>query len=120
MAVGAAVGGMVGAAAGNGVASAVNPAEEDSYWRSNYHDQPGYVTGYTYDEDYSPAYRLGYDSYSRHPGQRFEDVETSLQHTWEQAKGKSRLSWEHARRATLSAWHRAERAMPGDADGDGR
>src|SRR5215213_3499455 len=67
-AIGAAVGGPVGAAvglaagavagglAGKGAAEAVNPTAEDAYWRDNYSSQPYYEHGYSYDDDYRPAY----------------------------------------------------------------
>ena len=55
MAVGAAVGGLAGGAAGHGVARVVNPAAEEAYWRDSYTLAPGYRAGYTYD-DYGPAY----------------------------------------------------------------
>ena len=120
MAVGAAIGGLAGAAAGNGVATAVNPAAEDTYWRTSYSTRPGYVSGYNYDDDYLPAYRLGYDGRSRYAGRSFDDVESSLRSDWERLRGTSRLTWNQASNATRDAWHRVERALPGDFDGDGR
>ncbi|MDQ3058989.1 MAG: hypothetical protein M3R45_05630 [Pseudomonadota bacterium] len=102
------------------MATAVNPAAEDTYWRSSYNTRPGYVDGYSYDDDYLPAYRLGYESRNRYEGRTFEEVETTLQSDWERLRGASRLSWGQARHATRDAWHRVERALPGDFDGDGR
>ncbi len=94
--------------------------ENDSYWRDNHASKPYYKSGHTYDDDYGPAYRYGYDSASTHAGRKFDEVENDLQHGWEQAKGKSKLAWSDAKHATKDAWHRVERALPGDADGDGR
>ena len=105
MAVGAAVGGLAGATAGHGVAAAVNPATEDTYWRSAYNTRPGYVSGFGYD-DYSGAYRLGWEGRSRHAGHRFDDVEAQLQAEWERARGTSRLTWEQARYPVRDAWDR--------------
>lgn len=61
--VGAAVGGVAGAVAGGlagkAAAEAVNPTEEDAYWRESYQREPYYVGGRTYDQ-YRPAYELGW------------------------------------------------------------
>ena len=121
-AVGAVVGAVAGGLAGKGVAEAVNPTAEESYWRENYTTRPYVTSGesYSYDEDYAPAYRYGWESRTQHAGRRYDDVETDLERGWDQAKGKSRLSWDRAKYATRDAWHRVERAMPGDADRDGR
>jgi hypothetical protein len=118
-AVGAAIGGVAGGLAGKAVAEGVNPTLEDEFWKSNYATRPYVETGRSYD-DYRPAYRYGWESYSRYPGQRFDDVESDLERDWERAKGSSKLTWDRAKHATKDAWHRVERAMPGDFDKDGR
>ncbi|HYE33252.1 MAG TPA: hypothetical protein VEH27_17625 [Methylomirabilota bacterium] len=118
-AVGLAAGAIAGGIAGKGAAEAVNPTVEDAYWRENYNRGDWYDRNYTYD-DYSPAFRTGYEGYSRYQGKTFEQVEPSLQSDYERVKGKSRLGWENAKGATRAAWHRVERAIPGDADRDGR
>jgi hypothetical protein len=76
---------------------------------------------YTYD-DYNPAFRTGYEGYSKYAsaGKRYEDIETDLQRDFERAKGKSRLTWDKAKLASRAAWDRVERAIPGDADRDGK
>ena len=94
--------------------------ENDSYWRENHASKPYFKSGHTYDDDYAPAYRYGYDSASTHAGRKFDEVENDLQHGWEQTKGKSKLAWSDAKHAVKDSWHRVERALPGDADGDGR
>ena len=118
-AVGATVGAVAGGLAGKGVAESVNPTVEDAYWRSNYNKASYYQTGKQY-SDYEPAYRTGYEGYSRYTGKRFEDVESDLERDYNKAKGTSALAWNDAKHATRDAWHRVERALPGDADGDGR
>lgn len=118
-AVGATIGAVAGGLAGKGVAESVNPTVEDAYWRTNYNKSTYYQTGTSYN-DYEPAYRTGYEGYSRYSGKRFEDVESDLQRDYERAKGSSKLAWNDAKHATRDAWHRVERALPGDADGDGR
>jgi hypothetical protein len=115
-AIGAAVGAAVGAIAGRAKA---DPAVEEAYWRDNYSSRP-YVTGGASYDEYGPAYRYGVDSYSRHAGRSFDEVEPELARDWHGARGTSSLEWERAKHATRDAWHRVERALPGDADRDGR
>lgn len=116
--IGAAVGGIAGGLAGKGVAEAVNPTEEDAYWRSTYANRP-YAANRSYD-DLGPAYQYGWESRTRHGERNWNDAENDLEHGWEQAKGKSQLAWSDAKHATKDAWHRVERTLPGDADRDGR
>lgn len=116
---GAVVGAVVGGLAGKGVAEGVNPTAEDAYWRDQYVREPYYSTERSYDE-YSPAYRTGYEGRSQHAGRTFEEAEPELRRSYEANRGNSRLEWADARDASRAAWHRVERALPGDADGDGR
>ena len=105
--VGAAVGAVVGGMAGKGVAEAVNPTEEDAYWREHYSNEPYYDRAYSYD-DYRGAYRTGYEGYGRlgTSGKRYEEIEPELRRDYERNYGTSRLSWDKARAATRAAWHR--------------
>lgn len=103
-AAGAAVGAVVGGLAGKAVAEDVNPTVEDEYWREAYATRP-YAHNKSYTE-YGPAYRYGWESYSRHKGKRFEEVENELARSWQGAKGKSRLVWFDAKEATRDAWER--------------
>ena len=119
-AVGAVVGGIAGAAAGKGVAESVNPTVEDTYWRSNYSTRPYVDRNMSYDDDYAPAYRYGWESYSAHKGRKFDEVESDLSRNWDRTKGNSKLTWDKAKLATRDAWHRVEEKIPGDADRDGR
>lgn len=118
-AVGAVVGAVAGGLGGKAVGEAVNPTAEDAYWRDNYKNEPYYNTQYSYD-DYSPAYRTGYEARSRYADRKFDEVENDLRSDYERARGKSQLAWDDAKDATRAAWHRVERAIPGDADRDGR
>lgn len=93
-------------------------AYHDDYWRSNFSSRP-YASGGSY-EDYSPAYRYGWESRNRYQGRRYEDVENDLERGWDQARGTSRLGWERVKQAVKDAWHGVERTVPGDADRDGR
>jgi hypothetical protein len=104
MAAGAAVGAVVGGVAGNLVAENIDPSVEEKYWRENYASRP-YAKDKSY-EDFGPAYRYGWESYGKHNGRRFDDVESDLARDWDRAKDKSRLLWHHAKHATRDAWDR--------------
>lgn len=130
--VGAVVGGVAGAvagafgggAAGKAVAENIDPTAERDYWSKNYTSRPYYETGYTYDDDYAPAYQQGYSARSRYGARTFDDAEPELRSDWERTKGKSRLGWDKAKVAVRDAWDRVsdrvERAVPGDSDRDGK
>lgn len=117
--VGGAIGAVAGGLAGKGVGEAVNPTAEDAYWRDSHTDEPYYSDRYKY-EDYSPAYRVGYENRGKYADRTWDQAEPELQADWERTKGESRMDWNDAKQATRAAWHRVERALPGDADGDGR
>jgi hypothetical protein len=114
--VGAAVGGAIGAVAGGlagkGAAEAINPTQEDAYWRENFKNRPYYQQGRAYD-DYAPAYKYGWESASRpeHSGRRFEDVEKDLSSGWMTARGKMKSEWNEMRDATRDAFERAQTRM---------
>jgi hypothetical protein len=122
VAVGAVVGAVAGGLAGKGVAEAIDPTVEDTYWRANYANRPYVGKGASFD-DYGPAYRLGVDSYGRSNGRTFKQSEADLERSWETAKGTSSLSWDEAKDASRDSWQRVsntiERAVPGDSDRDG-
>jgi hypothetical protein len=122
-AVGAVVGAVAGGLAGKGVAEAINPTEEDAYWRNEYRNRPYYQSGADYDQ-YEPAYRYGYTSAAAHRGRRWDDVENDLGRDWETHRGRSGMKWDNAKLAARDAWDRAsdkvERAIPGDSDRDGK
>ncbi len=121
-AIGAVAGAVVGALSGKGVANAVDPVAEDSYWRDNYASRP-YSQGSTYDE-YRPAFGYGVDAFNRYPGRSFDEVEPELSRDWTHRRGQSSLDWDRAKPASRDAWQRlsdsAERAVPGDSDRDGK
>lgn len=123
-AIGAVAGAIGGAAAGNRAADTIDPMVEDAYWRSAWRERAYIADGYTYEDDYAPAYRYGVDAYRRFPERNYDDIETDLSLGWKEARGNSRVEWDNARHATRDAWQRVkdslERAAPGDADRDGR
>ena len=117
--VGAAVGAVAGGLAGKSAAESINPTVEDAYWKEQYAKEPYFEAGRKYN-DYAPAYRTGYEGYTRYEGRPWTDVESKLESDYNKVKGDSGLAWDRAKSATRAAWHRVERALPGDADGDGR
>lgn len=118
--VGAAVGLVAGAVggglAGKGVAEKMDPTVQDAYWKDNYSKRSYAEKSVSY-ETYRPAYRTGYEGYTRYPGKKYEEVESDLQRDYEKSRGNSNLSWDKAKHATRDAWQRVEKALPGDADG---
>ena len=86
--------------------------------RGSYLSEPYYASGRTYD-DYAPAYRLGYNGWSKSGG-AYGQSEAQLSREWDSVKGQSRLTWNEAKSATRAAWDRVERAIPGDSDRDGK
>lgn len=126
--IGAAVGAAIGAAAGGMTgklaADFVDPQLEEAFWRKNWSDRHYIDGGFTYDQDYAPAYRYGIDAFTRYPDRHYDEFEPELAAGWAGARGESRLDWDRAKPASLDAWQRvrdqAERLVPGDADGDGR
>ena len=109
-AVGAAIGAVAGGLAGKGVAEMIDPTAEEAYWREHYSDRPYHDEATSYDE-YAPAYRYGWESRMRHQGRSFVDVDTDLEHGWENARGTSRLDWERAKAATRDAWERIDQRV---------
>lgn len=105
VAAGIAVGAVAGGLAGKGVAEAVNPTEEEAYWRENHSRQTwGSTRPY---EDYRDAYRFGYEGYSRYglEGRSFDEAEADLRRDYE-GSGNTSLRWEDARFAARAAWDR--------------
>lgn len=114
--IGGAVGAVVGGLGGKSAAEAVNPTEEDLYWREHslntpyYSDARAHYSDLDYDRDYQNAYRVGYENRPHYEHTtRFEDVEHELKVKWEQTKGTSRLTWEQAKLAMRDAWNRVTR-----------
>lgn len=118
--IGAAVGGAIGAVAGGlggkAAAEAVNPTQEDAYWRSNYGSRPYVRKGSDYDT-YAPAYRYGWESASRSEftGQSFEDVEPELQRNWSTYRGPAHTEWRDVRDASRDSFERIRTRMRGGA-----
>lgn len=110
-AVGAGIGATAGVFAGKGVADMINPTYEDDFWRQSWKDRPYIEGGFTYDQDYGPAYRYGVDAYLRNPDRRYEDIETELSSGWATSRSGSRLGWDQASAPVRDAWGRADRQV---------
>lgn len=109
---GAAIGAVVGGLIGKGVAEGIDPTEESEFWRETHKDRPYYDQGFSYDTDYEPAYRYGWETRRHHHDKPFHEVEPHLQTNWNTAKGQSQLTWDHAKPAVKDAWHRIESREP--------
>jgi hypothetical protein len=114
--VGAAIGSVAGGLAGKGVAEHYDPTVEDTYWRENYKTRPYAESDYSYD-DYSPAYRTGYDGYTRYgtQGMTYDQAQPRLREDYERDYGTGRLGWDKAQYATRDAWDRVEGGESGYA-----
>src|SRR5262249_9551161 len=102
-----------GATAGKGIAESVDPTVEDAYWRENYANRSYYDQTHTYDGDYAPAYRYGWESRSCNHDRTWDQAESDLKQGWESAKANSRLTWEKAKHATRDAWDRVTSSITG-------
>lgn len=117
-AIGAGIGAVAGGLAGKGAAEAIDPTEEDAYWRTHYRTRP-YVEPDRPYEDYRPAYQQGWEARARHADRPFHEVEPEMRRAWEnQPRRASHLDWERARNCARDAWERLDRIQPGSADRD--
>lgn len=79
------------------------PAEDD-FWRANHHSQS--YAGETSYGAFAPAYRVGYEGYTRYgiEGRTFTEAEPLLRKQYGQIGGK--LEWTAARKGAEAAWNR--------------
>ena len=84
----------------------INPAREDAYWQSVYFGESYYRSECSYEEDYAPAYCVGYIGFAQYGG-RFEEAEKSLVANWVRIKGDSQLTIDEALQAMRAAWQHA-------------
>lgn len=96
-------------------AAGTHPESEVAYWHESYSSDPYFEEGHGF-EDYSPAYELGWISYSTYGGE-FDAADRVLANDWEMRKGVSGLSWDQARPASRAAWQRARNAREFTTDG---
>src|SRR5256885_2852164 len=82
----------------------VDPASQDEYWQDVFRSE-GYYSTHLEDEDFAPAYCVGYTGFAQYGGS-FEDAEKSLFANWERINGDSRLPFDSARLALRAALDR--------------
>lgn len=117
--VGGAIGAVAGGYAGKGAAEAVNPTEEDAYWKGEHSKRPYYRKGKDYDE-YQPAYKYGWESASspENTSRSFEAAEPDLEKNWSTYRGPATTEWRDVRDATRDSYSRVQnRSMAGAAAG---
>jgi hypothetical protein len=107
--VGALVGVAVGALAGKSAAEAVNPTEEEHYWRESYIREPYFVSGRPY-EYYAPGFRAGWEGRVRHSGRSFLEAEPELMRGYLVSRSELDPTWADMRPAAQAAWTRVDRA----------
>jgi hypothetical protein len=93
----------------------VYPENEAAYWREQHAKQP-YGKDYSY-EQFEHAYRTGYESFMKYPGQKFNEVEDSIAKEYESEKPGSALPWDTVRPAVNTVWERMSSVIsPRDPD----
>lgn len=95
----------------------IRPELEDAYWQSVYWTQPFFRSEYSYEDDYAPAFCVGYIGYAQYGG-CFEDAEKSLCANWVRIKGASRLTVDEAMQAIRAAWDHAAQGQVQIEDDD--
>lgn len=94
------------AATGTSASAQAGWDTQNTYWRDNYPSRSYYSNSRSYSE-YEPAYRYGYDLYSRNRGTAYNDlVDSDLESGWDKARGNSTLGWNDAQMATRDAYNR--------------
>jgi hypothetical protein len=88
----------------SGASGGVDPQREAAYWREQHPKQP-YAKNGSY-ERFEHAYKTGYNSFFKYPGQNFVDVEDSIALDYEKAKPGSALPWDTVRPAVNAVWER--------------
>ncbi len=111
---GAAIGAVLGGLAGKATAEELNPTVEGQYWRENHASRPYALAIYGFQE-YEPAYRYGWESFSRYNGEEhsFESFENELGRGWDMFKGSSKLVWLEAKDASRDAWNKVHDSVYG-------
>jgi hypothetical protein len=84
---------------------------DDEFWRESF---PGssYASPERSYEYYQPAYRFGWESYSRYGRRSFQEIDEELQQEWESHRDPDGPGWPEARGAARDAWDRAARHEP--------
>lgn len=115
-ALGAIAGGIAGGIASLSSAEAIDPSQEEAYWREHFVNRPYAGNGSSFD-DYGPAFAYGVNAYTQYAGRSFDSIEADLSDGWNTARGASKLNWDRARGATRDAWDRVSAADGGAVAG---
>ncbi|MFT3788563.1 MAG: hypothetical protein QM770_20725 [Tepidisphaeraceae bacterium] len=102
-AIGAVAGVVVGALSGKVIADA--NADDDGYWRENYHTRDYYKSGDSFDT-YAGAYRYGASAADKNAGRSFADMENDIRADYEKTPEAANLSYDRARGAIRDAYER--------------
>ena len=97
----------------------IDVAREDAHWQSAHSSEPYFRAECNYEQDYAPAYCVGYIGFVQYGG-RFEDAEKSLCANWVRIKGDSRLTVDEAMQAMRAAWLHAAGSPANDEGYDER
>src|SRR5438046_9425913 len=77
--------------------------KEEAYWREQHPKQP-YAKDYSYDQ-FEHAYKTGYNSFFKYPGENFDDVEDDIAIGYEEAKTGSALPLDTVHSRVNGIWH---------------
>jgi hypothetical protein len=78
---------------------------EETFWRQNWQSRP-YASADRDFEFYSPAYRYGYESATRHHGRSYSEVENDLRTGWDRYEHRGKATWENIKDAVRDGWNR--------------
>lgn len=90
-------------------AYAIDDQIEEGYWKRAYLTRPYFDENLSFEKDYEPVYRFGWETrrwfYDRH----FNDVEELLKQAWlRQFQGQTNFEWSLVRRMVLDAWENVD------------
>lgn len=88
---------------------------EDNYWRSNYTSRPYYNANVDYTV-VQPAYRYGFESYTRYNGRPYREVEFDLRSGWEKARGNTGMYWSDISGAVKDSYERLSTGIPSNSN----
>ena len=114
--VGGAIGAVAGGYAGKGAAEAVNPTEEDTFWRTEHTKRP-YVRKDMPYTTYQPAYKFGWETAlnPQFANRKFNDIEPDLAKNWNTYRGPATTEWRDVKDATRDSFDRVRTRMASGA-----
>ncbi len=93
----------------------MNWDSEDNYWRSNYRSRPYYNNNIDY-TNVQPAYRYGFESYTRFSGRPYNEVESDLKSGWDKARGNTGMYWSDVSGAVKDSYERLSTGIPSNSN----